>query len=463
MSHSFYIRDVGEASLSQTLEALPFNDLVVEPQSPNGGWPELAHIYQEGVSVRAIETALEGGTLQVRIMAYSSPDDFALAAAITDHVASQFGAIIEPEDNEAMDVERWRELYGSDWQLEQSKTYIQMLVSMYVGAEDGRLSRIWGTRQEFVVGPRLMGPLLQDPDNFSENFFSRVRRLNYLDREDVFGPSLLAARQEGSGKQAVFAVLGEDVPTALSSQAAFIVLNHAGLGSDSKDDGQTTLTFDDFADIAGESLTWLGDGVALTPAYQGDAWQAILDAAKSKQTGLFDRPELLTDPAEDQGESQAGASGDDDDAPFGIDNEHWELLAHSVVAVFLMVAGADGTVDKKEVQAFQKKLVEGVLGVGECEIMPIAFMKSAAGLDQRVSDIGQMGGENIAGLVAASRQIVRAGAGDDKAAVFANALYDLAEAVAKASGGGLFGISSKIGKEEKIVLNGLRQLLQLDA
>ena len=461
MSHSFYIGNVGDASLSQTLEALPFDDLIVEPQNPNGGWPEIAHVYQDGVSVRAIETAMEGDRLQVRIMAYSSPDDFALAAAITDQVASQFGKEIEPEDNESMSVDRWREEYGLEWQREQAKTYLQMLVSMYTSDRHDGVLRMWGTRQEFLVGPRVMDPLLADPDNFSKNFFERVRRLNYLEREDVFGPSLLAAREEGSGKQAVFCVLGEDVPTALSSQAAFVVLNHAGLGSEREDDGQTTLTFDDFADIAGDSLTWLGDGVALTPAYQGDAWQTIIDAAKTKQTGFFDRPELLRDPSEDEGNGSASPAGDDA-APFGISNEHWELLAHSVIAVFLIIAGADGTVDKKEVQAFQKNLLAGVLGVGECEIIPVAFMKAAEGLEQRLSEISQMGGENIAGLVAASRQIVEAGAGAEKAAVFAKALYDMAESIAMASGGGFLGMGSKVGKEEKVVLNGLRQLLQLD-
>ena len=377
MSHSFYVAGVAEANLSETLKALPFENLVVEPTEYDGGWPDIAHIYQDYVSVRAIETAMNGDTLQVRIMAHSSPDDFALAAAIIDHIASKYGKQVEPEDNESMPVERWREEYGPEWQRETGRTYMQMLVSGYKNPERG-LMKMWGTRSEFQVGPRLMEPLLADPDNFSTNFFDRMRRLNYLDKEDVFGPSLLAAGQEGTSKQAVFSVLGEDVVTALSSQATFVVLRHGGLGSSNDDEGQTIVTFEDFVEIAGDSLTWLGDGVALTPAYQGAEWQAILDASRPKATDLFDNPELLRD-AEESNDGLA----EGDDTLFGIDDKLWDIIAQSVVAVFVLTAGADGEIDKKEIGAFQKRLVEGLVGVAEGEIMAVAAVKTAATLEER--------------------------------------------------------------------------------
>ena len=456
MSHSFYVAGVAEASLSDTLRALPFENLVVEPTEYDGDWPDIAHIYQDNVSVRAIETAMNGGTLQVRIMAHSSPDDFALAAAITDHVASKYGKQVQPEDNESMPVERWREAYGPEWQRETARTYLQMLVSGYKDPGRG-LMKMWGTRSEFHVGPRLMEPLLADPENFSENFFDRVRRLNYLDKEDVFGPSLLAAGQEGTSKQAVFSVLGENVMTALSSQATFVVLRHGGFGS-TDDDGQTVVTFDDSAEIAGDSLTWLGDGVALTPNYLGAQWQAILDAAKPKATGLFDDPKLLRD-AEESNDGLA----EGDDPLFGIDDKLWDIIAQSVVAVFVLTAGADGEIDKEEIAAFQKKLVEGLVGVPEGEIMAVAAVKTAATLEERLSTLGQLGPEDAAGSIVLARRIVEAAVGEEKATSFARALYDIAEAVAMASGGGFLGMGNKIGKEEKAMLNGIRQLLKLES
>ncbi len=456
MSHSFYIKGVGDASLEQTIKALPFEDLVVDAKDYNGGWPEIAHVYQDNVSVRSVETAMDGNTLQVRIMAHSSPDDFRLAAAIVDHVATTHGRDIDPEDNETMSIERWREAYGEDWQREQARTYLQMLVSMYKGGKYEGNMTMWGTRHELEVGPRLMEPLLADPDSFSKNFFDTFRRLNYLDREDIFGPSLVAISQKGSDKQAVFSALGDEVPTALSTQAAFIALTHQDPDSPDGDRTQTVLTFDDFVEIAGDSLTWLGDGVALTPPYTGEQWQALVAAAQEKKTDFFDHPELLRD-AQETAPKADSETGEDS---FGIPEEHWNIVAHSVVATFLTIATADGKVDKKEVTEFQKKIVEGAVGMSGSEIMPRAMMQAAIGFDERLKDLTQRNGTEIAHLVAGAREIVSRYAGEDQAAGFSHALYEMAESIASASGGFL-GFGSKIDKDERMVLDGLKRLLKL--
>lgn len=458
MSHSFYISDVGEARLEETLAALPFEELVVL-EDYNGGWPDIAHIYQDNVSVRSIETAMSGDTLQVRIMANSSPDDFSLAAAIVDHVASKYGREIEPEDNESMSVDNWRDTYGEDWQREQARTYLQMLVSMYQGEKrDGNMT-MWGTRQQFEVGPRLMEPLLADPDTFSQNFFDRFRRLNYLDREGVFGPSLLAASEDGSGKQAVFSVLGDAVITALSSQAAFVVMTHDEPKAEDGERGKTIVTFDDFAELAGDTVTWLGDGMAVTPAYTGEAWQSLVDAAQAKKTEFFDHPDLLRDPAELK--PVGDGSGDVDADTLGIPNEQWAIIAHGIVATFLAVAAADGEVDKKELEAFQKNLLLGAVGMSESEVMQRAMMQAAMIFEESVQNLMSRQGEEIFQLIAGSRQVVAMHVGEEQATAFAEALFDMAESIASASGGFL-GLGSKISKEERVVLNGLRKLLQMD-
>ncbi len=458
MSHSFYIHDVGNASLRKTLDAIPFDNLVVDAEHGDEGWPQLAHVFQDNVSVRSIETAMDDSTLQVRIMANSSPDDFRLASAIVEQVAGAFDKPVEPEDNEAMPLQRFREEYGAKWQESQAKTYLQMLVGMYRdGAAEGGVLRMWGTRREFHAGPRVMEPLLRDPENFSKNFFDRFRRLNYLDRQDVYVANLMAASEKGTGRQAVFSVLGQDVPTALSSQAKFVVMNHRGPDGGDEDAGQTIIPFDDFAEIAAESLTWLGDSMAVTPAYSPEAWQALLASASSHAIGFFDRPDLLENSADAEDDHGADSIG-----PHGIAEAHWEILAHAPLAVFMVVAGADGEVDKKEIAAFQKKLVEGVVGASDSAIMQLALVRASSDLEQRLGNLSQQKPDDLARLIASSRQVVSAGAGADEAAAYATALYAIGEAVASASGGGLFGFGSKIGKEERAVLDGIRTLLQLD-
>ena len=444
MSYSFYIHDVADVSLRKTLDALPFDNLVVDPEAVDEGWPGVVHIYQNDVSVRSVETSLENGTLQVRILAFSSLDDFGLAAAITELVARTHDRPIEPEDDEPMPVERWAERYGPTWQTEQCDSHLKALVGLY--RQRGSMS-MWGTRADFQAGPRLMEPLLTDPENFSTNFFNRVRRFNYIDREDVFVAYLAVARAKETSKEAVFSVLGPGVPTALSTQAAFVVL---------ADDEQKIVTFDDFVELAGDSLTWLGDSLALTPAYSEPEWRDLLSQARARSVEFGDRPDLLRDP---EGSPTTDVAREDE---LGISAKHWEVLALAPVAVFLLTASADGKVDRKEVVAFQKQMMKGAVSAGDSEIMQRAIVQAAIGIEKRFAYVGQMQGEEVAALVAGSRQVVEQALGDREAAAYARALYDIAEAIAKASGGFL-GFGSKVGKEEKMVLDSLRKLLELDA
>ena len=52
MSFSFYVRRVPEVSLKDTLAAVAIPNLVVDCDVPKQGWPALAHIHQDRVSVR---------------------------------------------------------------------------------------------------------------------------------------------------------------------------------------------------------------------------------------------------------------------------------------------------------------------------------------------------------------------------------------------------------------------------
>jgi len=127
-----------------------------------------------------------------------------------------------------------------------------------------------------------------------------------------------------------------------------------------------------------------------------------------------------------------------------------------------LTASADGKVDKKEIAAFQSEMMKGAVVAGDSEVMQRAIVQAAIGIEKRFAYVGQMQGEEVAALVAGSRQVVEQALGDREAAAYARALYDIAEAIAKASGGFL-GFGSKVGKEEEMVLDSLRKLLELDA
>jgi hypothetical protein len=449
MSHSFYIRDVGDADLRATLNALPFDNLAVDAGQDGGSaWPSPAHIFQDGVSVRCVETNLDNGTLQVRIMAASSLDDFKLAMAIVEHVAQSSGKLVEPEDNEPLTLDQLREQYGEQWQRDTARSYLQSMISMHKRHEDA-VGSIWGTRREFKMGPRLFGELLQEPATFAKNFFAKVRRLNYLEQEDIFIANLQAMANEKIGKQAVFAVVTENVDTAIDTRARFICLQSDSLtGNDSK---PPIITFAEFESALGDGLTWLGDGMVIVPALSGERWSALIRSAGAQTVDVFSEDSLL--------EEIEAPSTPDNGTDSGISAEQWDLIAYAPVGVFLLVAGADGNVDKKEIGAFQKGLVGGVLGASNSEIMQQALLHVSKDLDDRLDVLTRQSGEAIAKMLFTAQQYVRAGAGPEAAQLFSNALCSLGEQVANASGGGFLGLGSKIGKEEKAILSQIRHIL----
>jgi hypothetical protein len=449
MSFSFYVR-VPEVSLKETLAAVAIPNLRVDCDVPPRGWPALAHIHQDRVSVRSIETAFENGAVQFRIMSASSLDDYALAAALVEAVATKHKAQVEAEDSEALALADWRARYGKEWQQEQCQALLGMVVRMY--EKDRQTMRMFGTRAEFQVGRRVMEPLLADRANLQERFFAAFRRRNYLEHEDVYGPSLLRASVKQSGKDVVLAVLGPGVVTALSTEAGFVVL------TDMKD--SHNVPFDDFVAAAGDALTWIDDGTALTPSYTPEAWERLVAAALPKVVKDFaDRPDLLREPEAKAPAGPAAAAADEPKDELGLTERQWTAIAAAPVIVFMLVAAADGKVDAKELSAFGKQLTDS-LATGS-RVMKGAVTRAAPNLAFLVEKLSESGVEGMAGLLIAARQMVDETVGKGEGHRFASALYKLGESVASASGGGFFGLGSKISAEERVILDGLKKLLRI--
>jgi hypothetical protein len=450
MSFSFYLRQVPEVSLKDTLAAVAIPNLVVDCDVPKQGWPALAHIHQDRVSVRSIETAFEKGSLQVRIMSASSLDDYSLAAALVDAVATRHGVQVESEDSEPLALADWRARYGGEWQREQCDALLDMVVRMY--QKDKETMRMFGTRAEFQVGRRVMEPLLLDPANLQERFFAAFRRRNYLEHEDVYGPSLMRVRVKQSGKDAILAVLGPGVTTALSTEAGFVVL------TDMKE--SLNLPFDDFVAAAGDALTWIDDGTALTPSYAPEAWQRLVAAARPKAVKDFaERPDLLREPEAKAQASAATTTADEAKDELGLTESQWTAIAAAPVIVFMLVAAADGQVDAREVTAFGKKLTASLAGGGR--VMKGAAARALPNLALLTEKLAESGVEGMANLLVAARQMVDETVGRGEGHRFASALYALGESVASASGGGFFGLGSKISAEERVILDGLKKLLRI--
>ena len=151
---------------------------------------------------------------------------------------------------------------------------------------------------------------------------------------------------------------------------------------------------------------------------------------------------------------------DTNNSELDISEEHWAIIESAPVAAFLLIAGADGTVDRKELKVFARRLAAGLVGKDDSPIMAVAVQRASFGLEDRLDQLSKKSARELAKLVAVSRHAIHQDAGAEAADVFSKSLYAMVYQVARASGG-MLGLGSKIDKNEKIVLGGLKRVLKI--
>lgn len=161
MRHSFYIHNVNNLAFQNTLENLGISNLQLTEDSPkpeNNIWPQGdAYLDIDQESVRPVETSYDGDTFQARIFANSSPEDYGLAIKLITEIARQYNAAIEPEDNDAMDVDGFLGQYDTHWVKEYSTSMLRMLVSGF--QNEGETCTLSGTVRSLQAGSPIFWPI----------------------------------------------------------------------------------------------------------------------------------------------------------------------------------------------------------------------------------------------------------------------------------------------------------------
>lgn len=136
--------------------------------------------------------------------------------------------------------------------------------------------------------------------------------------------------------------------------------------------------------------------------------------------------------------------------------EQGQLLTCAAPFVFLLVAAADGNVDRKELKSFAN-----ILAHDDYQILAASMAASGVPLDQMV-DVAKSYLQNpIVGLVSLT-QVIDASMDKTMAGAFKVALFGLARAVAEASGGFLGFLGNKIDKNESAVLDAIAGMFGVD-
>jgi hypothetical protein len=121
----------------------------------------LLHLYQPGVSTRALEIEVQDDRLAVRILTCSSPEDHELAIAIVEVLAARRGAAnVEPEDGDPVPIDELRSRYDGEWVAGQVRSGAAA-VGAVADANPGKLITMDGPVRPFLVGGRLIAELRQ--------------------------------------------------------------------------------------------------------------------------------------------------------------------------------------------------------------------------------------------------------------------------------------------------------------
>ena len=123
----------------------------------------------------------------------------------------------------------------------------------------------------------------------------------------------------------------------------------------------------------------------------------------------------------------------------------WQSLLYAPLIIFNIVAGADGRIDQKEVTAFKKLLVEGLLS--DIELMKLITNELLQDLENLTSEVFS-GNMDPNQCMESIRNAVDVELTEEEALAFKLALLSIGKKIAKASGGFL-GLGNRICLSEK--------------
>jgi hypothetical protein len=128
--------------------------------------------------------------------------------------------------------------------------------------------------------------------------------------------------------------------------------------------------------------------------------------------------------------------------------EEWENLKFIPVAVFFLVAGADGKVDKKEIEAFATQVGRGTMLKDPLHRELIVDI--AGNLEGVLGNVKNL--KQAENFVQKSKDTLKAKLSEDEYQRFIASLFVSGIGIARASGGAFLGMGNKVSEEEKTAL-----------
>ena len=128
-------------------------------------------------------------------------------------------------------------------------------------------------------------------------------------------------------------------------------------------------------------------------------------------------------------------------------SDEWNLIVQAPYLVFLTVAAADGKIDEKEIKGLAEVLTKAKKQPG---LLIQKILEDSAADAQSIINSIIHSGQNTIDTLQKIQQAVDAKLSNEDATVFKVSLMLIAQQIAEASGGGLFGFGKKISKAKKL-------------
>jgi hypothetical protein len=227
----------------------------------------LLHLYQPGVSTRALELDVHDDRLAVRILACSSPEDHELGIAIVEALAARRGAAnVEPEDGDPIPPGELRGRYDGEWVAGQVRSGAAA-VGAVADANPGKLITLDGPVRPFLVGGRLIAELRQGgpAEQLAGRLIEAMRRTQWP--PDCYPASVIEVSGGSSGTTRL-AVLTGHGRTLLPDVDVIAVTDRAG--------GQLYVRPDVLADLLPGHARFLDERHLLVEAVDQTSWEELI-------------------------------------------------------------------------------------------------------------------------------------------------------------------------------------------
>ncbi len=274
MSFTFTIHQAPDGTAAEVFAAAGFPDVQCrENIDLQEAWSTgVCHFYRPQISCRTIEVTVEDDSFEVRLMAYSSPEDYRLGLSLVAAVARQTSLLIRSEEGDVVDTDAFANQFGEVW--------IDHMVRFPLGMfnrtmTQGGTDTLNGAIRPFVVGPNMLRELRfqEDRDGFPERFFSAMHKSQWLDLSDCFEASIIKITLKDSSETRLLSTVGAPGLKYLIQKVDFVGIQ---IGND-----LAFIPWDRLANAFGVRLTRLDEELITIDPIEAEDWPAVGEHLKT--------------------------------------------------------------------------------------------------------------------------------------------------------------------------------------